>query len=95
MTKAEALLEYVSSAGRVCPQPPAWNSLWQLLRNRAPTETHRTLSPPLILAAWWGTSDQEKRARLRHHIEWAARHNLIDVVDHRLRSLSEDQWYCE
>jgi hypothetical protein len=61
----------------------------------AAMEGQRNPSPPLILAAWWGTSDQEKRARLKHHIEWAEQHNLIDMVDQRLRSLSEDQWHHE
>ena len=95
MTKTEALLEYVSSAGRVCPQPPTWNALWQLLRDRTPREIHRDPSPPLILAAWWGTSDQQKRERLRHHIEWAEQHDLIDEADQFLRGLDENQWHHE
>jgi hypothetical protein len=31
--------------------------------------------------------------RLREHIEWAEAHGVIDVVDHYLRGLSEEDWF--
>lgn len=94
-TRQELLLEFVATNGRVCPQPPAWNALWELLPARRRKGGGWEPAAPLILAAWWETTDAAKRDRLRDHIEWAAQHDVLDVVEAFLRRLPEEQWHHE
>lgn len=93
MNKLEALLAYVQEDGRVCPQPPQWKKLWEMLpgKKRDGSGWHPPL--PLILGAWWDTSHLEKMLRLREHIEYAASHGALDNVDDYLRRLLADQWH--
>ena len=90
-----ALLAYVQAEGRVCPQPDQWNALYQLLPNRR-QRTDGSWEPalPLILAAWWDTPHLAKMLRLREHIEYAAAHGVLDMVDRYLRKLPPDSWHC-
>lgn len=91
--KIKSLLEYVQFNGRVCPMPTFWNDLWQMLPNRNQKESGGwDPSLPLILAAWWDTTAEEKRGRLKLHIEYAAKKGALDEIDKFLRSLSPDQW---
>lgn len=88
------MLEYARLNNRICPQPQAWNRLWNLLPDRTQQPAGRWNPPlPLILAAWWDAKDADKMLRLREHIEWADAHGAIDAVDVFLRGLSEEDWF--
>jgi hypothetical protein len=50
---------------------------------------------PLILAAWWEASDNEKKERLGLHIRWANDHGALAAIDKFLRSLPESEWHHE
>lgn len=91
--KLKSLLEYVQSDGRVCPMPTFWNNMYNLLPD-SKQKTSGGWDPllPLILAAWWDTTREEKRDRLKLHIEYAAKKGILDEIDTFLRNLSSDQW---
>jgi len=88
-----SLIEYVQSNGRVCPMPILWNELWKMLPDAKKKASGGWDPPlPLILAAWWDTTAEEKRQRLLEHIKYAQSHGALDKVDSFLRSLKLDQW---
>ena len=86
----EELLEYVQSNGRVCPKPPYWADLQDILRQICAEEREPV---SLILAAWNVTTDRNKAECLAQQIAYAHRYGAFDEVDHFLRSLSDEQWY--
>lgn len=91
--KAKALIDYIQADGRVCPMPTFWNDLWEMLpEHKQKANGGRNPSAPLILAAWWDTTAEEKRDRLRLHIDYAAEQNILDKIDSFLRGLTPDQW---
>lgn len=89
----EALLAWCVADGRVCPHPLDWKRLWETLPGREYTGSGWRPALPLILAAWWSTTDDQKRDRLREHIEWAAAHGALDRVELLLRGLADDRWH--
>ena len=91
----ETLLTFARENGRVCPQPQRWNDLWGMLPNRRRAGSGYVPSAPLILAAWWCSSDAQKRERLAMHIKYAADNGALESVDEFLRGLQEDQWHHE
>ncbi len=88
-----SLLEYVTADGRVCPQPDSWNQLWEMLPNKERDGAGWVPPAPLILAAWWESTDSQKISRLRLHLEYAADNGVLDVVDRFLRNLPKDGWH--
>ena len=92
-TKLDDLLNYCSSNGRVCPIPDKWNSLWKLLSKDLDSQSVFKLGPPLILAAWHESTDQEKLLRLKEQLVYADHKGLIDQVESFLHKLNETHWY--
>ena len=88
-----SLLEYVQAADRVCPMPDHWDRLCQILRKKAKADGRRGPSNPLILAAWWASSNLDKIHRLREHIEFAEANAVLSEVDEYLRGLPEANWH--
>ncbi|MCX7112834.1 MAG: hypothetical protein NTX45_22490 [Proteobacteria bacterium] len=91
--KLGSLLSYVEADGRICPQPQRWNELWELLPNKERTGAGWKPPLPLILAAWWHTTDLEKMLRLKAHIEYAAKNGTIDEIDDFIRCLPQVDWH--
>lgn len=89
----KALLDYCQQNGRVCPNPLRWKELWEALPERQRVGRGWQPPQPLILGAWWHTSDDAKRRRLSEHIEWADARGALEVVDAFLRGLSESDWH--
>ena len=89
----QELLEFVRAEGRICPQPGKWNDLWEMLPDKQRNGSGWLPPLPLILAAWDHTTGLEKMLRLRQHIEYAAEKGVLDLVDHFLRELPNDEWY--
>ena len=90
--KLEALLAYVQTDGRICPQPLKWKALWEMLPDKRGDDAGRNPPLPLILDGWWYSTDFQKQKRLQEHIEYAAEHGVLDDVDSFLRGLPKDQW---
>jgi len=75
--------------GRVCPQPTEWNRLWELLSKKSKEPIMR----PMILAAWWHTSDTEKHQRFMHHLTIASELSMDEQIDELLGQLPEQAWH--
>ena len=91
--RLKQLLEFCREGNRVCPHPQEWNRLWKTLPDRQREGGSWSPPLPLILAAWWETSDEEKRRRFEQHIRWAHDHGSLEAFERAIRCLSEDQWY--
>jgi hypothetical protein len=89
----ESLVAYCRENDRVCPLPPLWNHLWEMLPNRVRVGAGWQPPLPLILAAWHETPAMPKMLRLVEHIEWAAKHDALDSVGTFLRELREEDWF--
>ena len=91
--KFNALMAYIQADQRVCPKPMKWNMLWRILPNKTRSGSGWTPPAPLILSAWGHTTDFEKMARFREHIEYADDQGALDRVDRFIRKLEHDDWY--
>lgn len=87
-----ALLAYVMDEGRVCPMPRKWDELWKMLPNRTRVNGVWRPLPPLILAAWWHSTAEDKRERLASHLRYAANHGALNEVEQYLRGLAPEDW---
>ena len=92
MNGLNALLVYVTEERRVCPQPQAWNRLFDLLPDKRRLGNGWEPPLPLISAAWDHTSDLEKRKRFHLHIRWAKDHGVFEQVNLFIRAIPLDQW---
>jgi hypothetical protein len=48
---------------------------------------------PLILAAWFHSTDEDKRHRLGEHIKFAAKMDCLDRASEFLHALPESEWH--
>ena len=94
-TGVEELLAFCQAEQRVCLQPQPWNELWELLPDKKRVGAGWDPSLPLILSAWWHTSDEDKRSRFQSHIRWAAEHGALPSVSSFIKSLGPEQWHHE
>lgn len=88
----EELLQECTKNNRICPIPLIWNELYQLAIE-ANCNLHEPPQLPLILGAWWDTSDAAKAARFIQLIQWSAQHQLSDVLWAYLGLLQESEWH--
>lgn len=87
LTLQDAMVE-ARRNNRVCPKPPRWQELYDMLPQRTATQP----TPPLLGAAWNVTPSLSKRMCLREHLAWAeAKGTLPDVVAF-LQRLPEEDW---
>ena len=92
MDQLESVLAYIKDQNRVCPKPQKWQRLWEMLpdRHRQGNGWHPPL--PLILAAWWETSDEQKRERLDLHVRYASEKGILDKIEVFLHKLPTEEW---
>jgi hypothetical protein len=95
MTTFDELIAMAGKDGRVCPQPMVWNRLWELLPDRQRKGAGWEPPPPLILAAWWETSDYAKRERFHLHLRWPSEHGAAEAVAKLLSDMKPEDWYTE
>jgi hypothetical protein len=95
MSSLEALIAHATKDGRVCPQPMLWNRLWELLPDRRKIGTGWEPPIPLILGAWWHTSDSEKRARFQEHLRWAFERGAIEKMAEFISNMKPEDWHTE
>ncbi len=74
---------------RICPKPQQWNKLWGIIQSK----TAEKISAPLILAAWWETTDEEKLRRFKYHLDYAEKLSLLNEVQIFLQTLNETDWH--
>lgn len=91
----DSIKEICTINKRVCPKPQKWDQLWKALKNKSRTQNSWTPSPPLILAAWYHTSDFLKQERLMAHLKWAEKENQLEEIYDFLLSLEEFDWHHE
>ena len=75
---------------RVCPIPTKWNDLFSLIQRRSDASN---LSVPLVLGAWWATTNSDKKRRFKDQIEFAYQNGLVNEVKSFLLNLEENQWH--
>jgi hypothetical protein len=95
MSDLADLLVYCFSDKRVCPQPQRWNDLYKMLPNTKRNGAGYEPALPLILAAWWEATDNQKKERMKIHVEWASKQGVLSTVGKFLRSLPEGEWHHE
>lgn len=87
------VLALAAENGRVCPKPPQWSRLYELLPNTR-NDGYGLIPPaPLTLAARSDSDDGQKIDRLREHLAWAERNGALDRVHSFLASLPEHEWH--
>ncbi len=87
------LVRYAMENGRICPQPIPWDEMWKMLPNRRKEGKRWLPAVPLILAAWWVATDEQKAERFHLHIRWAVEHGALTKVEAFLKNLDEEDWY--
>ncbi|MBL0391681.1 hypothetical protein JJ685_11095 [Ramlibacter monticola] len=85
----DTVLQEARRNNRVCPQPLAWQRLYDWLPNKTP----QLGKVPASRAEWDHMPALEKRIRLCEHIEWAAAQGVLHQVHEALRKLPEDRWH--
>jgi hypothetical protein len=91
--KMTAFLAMTKENGWFCPQPQKWNRLWGMLPERTQLGVSWNPPLPLILAAWWDASDEQKRERFIAHLQWADSHGVTNEIIVFLESLSPEDWF--
>ena len=92
----DELIGTLHLAGRVCPYMANWNALWELLPDRQRDLGGAWQPPlPLILGAWFTTTNAQKRDRFEEHLRWADSHAALDRVAQFMIQLREEQWLTE
>jgi hypothetical protein len=92
-SRLEELLDLCTRNNRVCPHPPKWAKLWEIIIEHKKEGVRWNPPRPMILARWWDSTAAEKRACLKQHIRWAHEHDILEKIDNFIRNLSEDDWY--
>lgn len=95
MTTLDDLLAELRRHGHICPMPQPWNALWQALPDIRRKGGGWEPPAPLILAAWSGTTDAEKRARFELHLRWADTHGVLADTVHRMSQWKPTDWLTE
>jgi hypothetical protein len=91
--KLQDLLSLASREGRVCPKPPAWRRLYELLPEKR-RDGYGAIPPePLMFEAWNAASDEQKRERLIEHFAWAENHRALHALHVCLNAMREDEWH--
>jgi len=92
ITLSQALAE-ARRSNRVCPQPQAWQKLYELLPGKRQVGRGWEPPPPLTGSAWAATTSISKRMCLRDHLEWADRQGCLEAIHGYLKNLPESDWY--
>ena len=88
----EEFINEVTKNNRVCPNPNLWNHL-HTLAIESDFNNHTPPNLPLILGAWWDTSDLDKAERLKELIDWCYLTSVSDIAWTFIKSLDESEWH--
>jgi hypothetical protein len=92
MSELEELLQFCRADGRVCPTPQRWAELFEKITRSA---GRSDIPKPLILAAWWHTSDSEKRERLALQLRCIREAGALMEISRFLTSLRHEEWVVD
>lgn len=92
VTLAEAMA-LVRRNNRICPQPQAWQKLYEMLPGKRQVARGWEPPAPLTGSAWSATPSIAKRMCLRDHIEWAEHKGCLDEVYDYLKGLPDTDWH--
>ena len=68
--------------------------MWEKLKDKERVGSAGWNPPvPLILAAWWDSSDNSKKHRLIEHINWAEKKEQLDEIANFIYKLTDEEWY--
>ena len=87
-TTVDSYISRLDEQMKLVPNPQHWNDLYELLKKHA----IKDIPAPLILSAWWHTSETEKRNRFIHHLNRAYELNVWQDAMTLLEGLKDDQW---
>lgn len=85
---AEQVMLVACRRNRVCPTGAAWERFHDVLQAAA----RAAPPPPLTPSELARTSFLARRVRVRHQVEWAARHGVLHIAHAFLAGLAEDEW---
>lgn len=85
----QELKTYGQENERVCVQPQLWNNL----HKRLSKQSEQQIVAPLILSAWWHTSNVDKMHRFQEHLELAEQLRIPNEINDWIRSLPESDWH--
>jgi hypothetical protein len=88
LTLQDAMVE-ARRNNRVCPKPPRWQVLYEMLPQRTATQP----TPPLLGVSWNATPSLSKRMCLREHLAWAESKGALPEVLSFLKDLPEEDWH--
>ena len=88
----ETIINEIAGPNWVCPKPPDWNELYDMLPDRKRVGAGSEPPVPLILSAWWHTSDTEKKQRFLIHLRWARDKSVLDKILSYLKELDKGDW---
>ena len=77
----------------MCPLPDAWCALYDLLPGRRSDLYGAIPASPLVMDAWDRSTDEDKRERLREHLQWASEHGALPELHAYLAMLPESRWH--
>ena len=84
----EELKKYVTSNKRICPMPPEWAKIGEIIKIKPGHPC-----TPLILNGWVFSSDEDKQKRLVQQIEYASKDEKIyEELKNFILKLSDSQW---
>ena len=82
-------MDEILNNNRICPKPQQWNRIWEIIKSK----TEEKISTPLILAAWWETTDEDKLERFKYHVAIAKKLNANKEVETFIESMNESDWH--
>lgn len=78
---------------RTCPNPQAWDNLFEYINSRINLTDDQKFPPPLILAVWNETADQDKFERFQQQLKIVVDKGYIQQINVLLDAFSEDDWH--
>lgn len=72
-----------------------WNEFWEMLPDKKRKGLGWEPSLPLILAAWWEASPEQKKNGFQQHLLYAEKKGVLGTIETFLRGLSESEWFHE
>ena len=93
MDTVDNAVERLEKSGRVCPLPRYWHTLYKMLPGKVKMKG-RAHEPrlPLVLSAWWYSTEEEKFERFKEHLICAEAHGASQEVLDFLADLPDERW---
>jgi len=87
------LLNNCIKRSQVCPKPVVWNEFFEFITTKLCFSPEEKFPPPIILAAWYKTSDLEKFERFNEQLRIVYDKGYIRQIKVFLDNYSEEDWH--